>query len=197
MARRCFFSFHYQDVIDFRANVVRNHNITKDDNGGFFDASIWETAKKQGDVALKRLINSGLGNTSATVVLIGSNTFSRRWVQYEIMKSIERGNIVIGIHINGIRDRHGTVRPQGPNPFDYLGLHISADGNTGTRTSGGGMLGKLTVTSLRSRFHSSPWTSEGSSSSSPIGSQPTIGLPTRASTILRPGLLKGKGHGAL
>lgn len=23
MARRCFFSFHYQDVIDFRANVVR------------------------------------------------------------------------------------------------------------------------------------------------------------------------------
>ncbi len=132
MARRCFFSFHYQDVIDFRANVVRNHNITKDDNGGFFDASIWETAKKQGDVALKRLINSGLGNTSATVVLIGSNTFSRRWVQYEIMKSIERGNIVIGIHINGIRDRHGTVRPQGPNPFDYLGLHISADGNTGT-----------------------------------------------------------------
>ena len=74
MARRCFFSFHYQDVIDFRANVVRNHNITKDDNGGFFDASIWETAKKQGDIALKRLINGGLNNTSATVVLIGSST---------------------------------------------------------------------------------------------------------------------------
>lgn len=56
MARRCFFSFHYQDVIDFRANVVRKHNITKDNNGGFFDASIWESAKKQGDLALKRLI---------------------------------------------------------------------------------------------------------------------------------------------
>lgn len=25
MAKRVFFSFHYQDVIDFRANVVRNH----------------------------------------------------------------------------------------------------------------------------------------------------------------------------
>lgn len=132
MARRCFFSFHYQDVIDFRANVVRNHNITKDDNGGFFDASIWETAKKQGDIALKRLINGGLDNTSATVVLIGSSTYSRRWVQYEIMKSVERGNIVIGIHINAIRDRHGNVHSQGPNPFDYLGLHISADGKTGT-----------------------------------------------------------------
>jgi hypothetical protein len=134
MAKRCFFSFHYQDVIDFRANVVRNHNVTKDDNGGFFDASIWESSKKQGDIALKRLINGELENTSVTVVLIGSQTYARRWVQYEIMKSIERGNAVLGIHINGIRDRQGTVRSQGPNPFEHLGLKISADGRTGTPT---------------------------------------------------------------
>ena len=134
MARRCFFSFHYQDAIDFRANVVRNHNVTKDDNGGFFDASIWESTKKQGDIALKRLINGGLDNTSATVVLIGSQTYARRWVKYEIMKSIERGNVVLGIHINGIRDRQGTTRAQGPSPFDYLGLQVSPDGRTGTPT---------------------------------------------------------------
>jgi hypothetical protein len=132
MAKRCFFSFHYQDVIDFRANVVRNHNATKDDNGGFFDASIWESSKKQGDIALKRLINGGLENTSVTVVLIGSQTYARRWVHYEIMKSIERGNYVLGIHINSIRDRYGAVKPLGPNPFGHLGLEISADGCFGT-----------------------------------------------------------------
>jgi hypothetical protein len=121
-------------VIDFRANVVRNHNITKDDNGGFFDASIWESSKKQGDIALKRLINGGLENTSATVVLIGSQTYARRWVRYEIMKSIERGNAVIGVHINGIRDRHGRTYANGPSPFDHLGLQISDDGQTGTPT---------------------------------------------------------------
>jgi hypothetical protein len=134
MAKRCFFSFHYQDVIDFRANVVRNHNVTKDNNGGFFDASIWEDAKKHGDVALKRLINGGLDNTSVTAVLIGSQTYSRRWVQYEIMKSIECGNSVLGIHINCIRDKHAVIKAQGPNPFDYLGLEISADGCSGTPT---------------------------------------------------------------
>lgn len=134
MARRVFFSFHYQDVIDFRANVVRNHNVTKDNNGGFFDASIWESSKKQGDLTLKRLINGGLDNTSVTVVLIGSQTYARRWVRYEIMKSIERGNTVLGIHINGIRDRFGQVQAQGPSPFDYLGLQISADGGFGTPT---------------------------------------------------------------
>jgi hypothetical protein len=131
MAKRCFFSFHYQDVIDFRANVVRNHNVTKDNNGGFFDASIWESAKQQGDVALKRLINGGLDNTSATVVLIGSQTYTRRWVQYEIMKSIERGNSVLGIHINGIRDKLGALKTQGPNPFDYLGTVVSQRSHAG------------------------------------------------------------------
>lgn len=134
MAKRVFFSFHYQDVIDFRANVVRNHNVTKDDNGGFFDASIWESAKKQGDIALKRLINGGLNNTSVTAVLIGSETYARRWVRYEIMKSIERGNSVIGIHINSIRDRNSRTKALGPNPFEHLGLQISADGTTGTPT---------------------------------------------------------------
>lgn len=134
MAKRVFFSFHYQDVIDFRANVVRKHDVTKDDNGGFFDASIWESAKKQGDIALKRLINSGLDNTSVTVVLIGSSTYSRRWVHYEIMKSIERGNRVIGVHINSIRGKDSQVKAEGPNPFDHLGLEISADGARGTPT---------------------------------------------------------------
>ncbi len=134
MARRVFFSFHYQDVIDFRANVVRNHSVTKDDNAGYFDASIWESAKRQGDIALKRLINSGLDNTSVTAVLIGSQTYVRRWVRYEIMKSIERGNNVIGVHINGITDRNRQTKVMGPNPFDCLGLEISADGTRGTPT---------------------------------------------------------------
>ena len=66
MAKRVFFSFHYQDVIDFRANVVRNHWLTKPDReaAGFFDASIWEDAKKTSSLALKRLINGELKNLS-------------------------------------------------------------------------------------------------------------------------------------
>jgi hypothetical protein len=101
MANRVFFSFHYQDVIDFRANVVRNHWLTKPDReaAGFFDASIWETAKKQGDIALKRLINGGLENTTNTCVLIGTNTYARPWVRYELLKSFKRGNHLLAVHI--------------------------------------------------------------------------------------------------
>jgi hypothetical protein len=128
LARRVFFSFHYQDVIDFRANVVRNHNVTKDNSGGYFDASLWESTKRNGEISIKRLINSGLDNTTVTVVLIGSETYARRWVKYEIFKSIERGNSILGIHINNNKCKYGYTRSLGPNPFQHLGLFISADG---------------------------------------------------------------------
>ena len=130
MARRVFFSFYYQDVIDFRANVVRNHWLTKPDreDAGFFDASIWEDAKKESDLALKRLINSEIKNTTVTVVLIGSETYSRRWVRYEIIKSMAKGNKILGVHINGIRGKNGRTKVLGPNPFDYLGYQYSDDG---------------------------------------------------------------------
>ncbi len=128
MSKRVFFSFHYQDVIDFRANVVRKHNTTKHENAGYFDASIWEESKKEGDLALKRLINGGLKNTSVTAVLIGSETYSRRWVRYEIMKSLEKGNLLLGIHINSITGKDQKTKNLGNNPFDYLGIEISQDG---------------------------------------------------------------------
>jgi hypothetical protein len=132
MAKRVYFAFHYQDVIDFRANVVRKHNFLQPiDKAGYFDASIWESAKKTGDLALKRMINSELYNTTVTAVLIGSQTWARRWVRYEIMKSIERGNLVLGIHINTIKDKNKQTKPLGPNPFDNLGLAVSEDGRKG------------------------------------------------------------------
>jgi hypothetical protein len=130
MAKRVFFCFHYKDVIDFRANVVRNHWLTKNDreDAGFFDASLWENTKRKGEESLKRLINNGLNGTSSTCVLIGSQTYSRTWVRYEILKSMKRGNKLFGVHINGIRDKHGYTKDLGNNPFDYLGIKYNSDG---------------------------------------------------------------------
>lgn len=130
MAKRVFFSFHYEDVKTFRANVVRNHGFTKQSgqDAGFFDASIWEDAKKHGELSLKRLINTNLENTSVTCVLIGTGTWNRRWVRYEIMKSYDRGNTLFGVHINSVLDKNRQTFVQGPNPLDYLGFVVSADG---------------------------------------------------------------------
>jgi len=133
MAKQVFFSFHYEDVETFRANVVRNHDMTKESGtAGFFDASIWEDAELHGDDSVKRLINKNLENTSVTCALIGSETWKRRWVRYEILKSYDRGNALFGVHINGVRDRNQQTFSQGKNPFDFLGFVISNDGQKRT-----------------------------------------------------------------
>jgi len=127
VGKRVFFGFHYQDVIDFRVNVVRNHRLTKD-NAGYFDASIWEDAKKTSDLALKRLINSEIQNTSVTCVLVGTHTFERRWVDYEIFKSLQKGNKILAIYINGIKEKSGQVKINGNNPLYYLGYSFINNG---------------------------------------------------------------------
>jgi MTH538 TIR-like domain (DUF1863) len=89
MAKRVYFAFHYQDVKDFRANVVRKHNFTEGvESAGYYDHSIWEEAKNTSPLALKRLINAELENTTATVVLIGSDTWARRWVRWKSFKAL-------------------------------------------------------------------------------------------------------------
>lgn len=129
MPPRVFFSFHYDDVASFRANVVRNHGLLRDTGtAGFIDASIWEDAELHGDNSVMRLIDSGLQNTSVTCVLIGTLTWQRKWVRYEVMKSYDRGNRLLGVHINGVRDRFQRAYTNGGNPFSYLGFYVGNNG---------------------------------------------------------------------
>lgn len=104
MARRVFFSFHYENDIN-RSMTVRNSWMTQGKEvAGFLDKAEFEQIKRQGDKAVHNWIDKQLEGTSVTVVLIGTETLSRPFVQYEICKSIQRGNAVIGVHINNIRD---------------------------------------------------------------------------------------------
>ena len=131
MAKVVYFGFDYEDVSDFRANVVRNHNmIDGTQKKGFIDGSIWEEAKKKDLASLKRLINSELEGTTVTAILIGTGTYARHWVRYEIFKSMARGNMILGIHINSIRDKEQKTKPLGIDPFEHLAVRFSADGKS-------------------------------------------------------------------
>ncbi|HEX2449390.1 MAG TPA: TIR domain-containing protein [Methyloceanibacter sp.] len=103
--RKAFFSFHFDDVM--RVNNVRNAwKITHPDSASmrsFYDSSLWESKKLQGDDAVKRLIREGVCNTSAVCVLAGTNTWWRRWVRYEIACAIVDKRGLLTVHINGIK----------------------------------------------------------------------------------------------
>jgi hypothetical protein len=128
MARYVFFSFDYEDVKNFKVNVVRNSWLLHNQLDTFVDGSIWESAKTKGDKAIKRLIDDGLNRTSVTAILIGDDTADRKYVNYEIIKSFERGNGIMGIHINRIRSKAGRISARGSNPLDRLSFTISEDG---------------------------------------------------------------------
>jgi len=55
--------------------------------------------------------------TSVTVVLIGAETSQRQYVGYEIKKSHEKSNGILGIYIHNMKDVNSHTDPKGANPF--------------------------------------------------------------------------------
>lgn len=109
MARRVFFSFEYSHDVT-RANVVRNSWVTQGkEAAGFEDAAEFEQLKRKGNQAVESWIDNQLIGTSVTVVLVGSHTCLSEWVGYEINRSIQRGNGLLGIDISGIKDFNGNT----------------------------------------------------------------------------------------
>ncbi len=119
MARRVFFSFHYQRDV-WRACQVRNSWVTKTgaEEAGFIDAAAFEAIERRGEDAIKAWIRDQLNGTSVTAVLIGQETWTRPYVQYEIRQSFERGNGLLGIHVCGLADQEKRTHGPGVNPLE-------------------------------------------------------------------------------
>src|SRR5215208_3452552 len=116
--RKVFFSFHYKRDIQ-RVSIVRNswRFRQKGEATPFLDRAEWEQLKRRGEDAVKRWINSQLTGSTVTVVLIGKETGSRKWVNYEIERSYVLGHGMLGIYLNNIPDFFGTTESACLNPF--------------------------------------------------------------------------------
>lgn len=120
MTRKIFFSFHYERDA-WRAGQIRNSDLLpNEDEHGFIDAVAWEEIKRKGDAAIKNWIKEQLEGTSVTVVLIGAETSERPWVDYEIRESWKRGNAIIGLYINNVKDQDSKTDTKGTNPLDGI-----------------------------------------------------------------------------
>ena len=117
MARRSFFSFHYKPDAS-RAAQVRNMGMV-DGNKPLSDND-WETVTKGGDAAIKKWIAEQMSGRSCTVVLVGTNTANRKWINHEIVKSWNEGMGVVGIHIHGLKNLAGETATKGSNPFAHI-----------------------------------------------------------------------------
>ena len=118
--RQVFFSFHFaRDA--WRAGQVRN--IRDLDGNTPVSDNDWEQVKRGGDAAIQTWIENQLKYKSCTIVLIGTETASRPWVNYEIKRSWELGKGVVGIYGHNLQDHMCTQSPKGPNPFANFNLN--------------------------------------------------------------------------
>jgi len=128
MARRTFFSFHYTEDV-WRAWNVRNCWVVNDDQKsvGFFDGSVFEASKREGDDALKTFLRNGLKNTSVTCILAGQYTAARRWVRYEIVRSVLKGNGLLTVDIHGVRNNAKELGVKGQTHWlKWVSIYLTA-----------------------------------------------------------------------
>ena len=100
---------------------IRNSWVTQGNTtAGFWDDASWESVKRQGEQAIQSWINNEMKGTSVTVVLIGAETYNRKYVLYEIQKSYEEGKGLLGIYIHNMKNQNGYSDNKGQDPFSQI-----------------------------------------------------------------------------
>jgi len=85
----------------------------------------WETVKQGGESAIKKWIDEQMAGKSCNVVLIGSSTANRKWVDYEIKKAWNDKRGLVGVYIHGLKNLSGEQTTKGSNPF--VGFTVGSD----------------------------------------------------------------------
>jgi hypothetical protein len=115
--RKVFFSFHFKNDI-MRVQLVRN--IGAIDENKPLTANEWEQIKIAGDESIQRWIDEHMKNKSCVVVLVGTETNSRPWIKYEIVKGWNDKKGIVGIYIHNLPFARTGNCSKGHNPFDDI-----------------------------------------------------------------------------
>jgi hypothetical protein len=116
---KAFFSFYFDDDV-FRAGQVRNMGQVDSDEP--IKDQDWEQIKKGKDAAVQKWIADQMKKCDVAIVLVGQNTASRPWVDYEIRYAWNNHMPIFGIRIHGLSDVRNGISNPGNNPFASVGL---------------------------------------------------------------------------
>ena len=114
MARRAFYSFHYKPD-NWRASQVREMSVIEGNRPATDNE--WEQVAAGGDTKIMKWIDDQLVGKSVVIVLIGSETAGRKWINYEIRQAWDSNKGVLGIYIHNLKDIKGFQCSKGLNPF--------------------------------------------------------------------------------
>jgi len=121
MARRVYWSFYFKEDSSRIQQVI---NMGAVEGQRVLTGQKWEEVKKGGDTAIKKWINDEMAGKTCLVVLVGTNTSKRPWVNYEIIKAWNDKLGVVGVRIHGLRDLISqSISTRGNSPFDGINVN--------------------------------------------------------------------------
>jgi hypothetical protein len=123
MARCVFYSFHYKPDCS-RAAQVRNMGVIEGNKPA--TDNDWEKITKGGEAAIQRWIDDQMTGKSCAVVLIGTGTAGRKYINYEIGQAWNNKKGLLGIYIHRLKTLDGYQATKGANPFDDFTMKNSS-----------------------------------------------------------------------
>lgn len=120
MARKCFYSFHYEPD-NWRASQVRNMGVIEGNQP--VSDNDWESVKRGGDSAIENWIANQMSGRSCTVLLIGTATAGRKWIKHEIEKTWNDKKGLVGVYIHNLKNVSQQQTFKGNNPFSEYSVN--------------------------------------------------------------------------
>jgi len=115
--RRVYFSFQYQRDLARVTRIRKIPNVVAYSAAGFADTTLWQKTRRRGDAAVRQMIESGIENTTVTLICIGlRSTVNDKYVAYEIERTLAHGNGIVGLHLPDLRDEDGEPVGKGQAP---------------------------------------------------------------------------------
>jgi hypothetical protein len=108
-----FYSFHYDNDV-LRVQQLRNMGVV--DGNEPVSPNDWEQVERKD--AVEKWIDDSLKYKRCVIVLIGSETASRKWVKYEIKRAWELKKGLFGIQIHNLKDPRTGTCGKGANHFN-------------------------------------------------------------------------------
>lgn len=107
--KNVFISHHHKDdqSVDGLSNILKNKNYdvrnssirVKPENKKRIDNN------KVSEATIKRLLRMKMRWASKFIVIIGKETHSRQWVNWEIQTAYKLGKPIVGVYENGLKDK--------------------------------------------------------------------------------------------
>ncbi len=117
MARKCFYSFHYKPD-NWRVSKIRNIGAIEGNKPA--SDNDWETITGGGDNKIKEWIEDQMYGRTCTIILAGSNTANRKWINHEIVESWNKKKGVLVIYIHNLTNSSDQQCSKGANPLYYI-----------------------------------------------------------------------------